>query len=117
MVAQSDWLPLMMAMGGCAMSWLRLRGLQVFSRNSEAAPCRHGRSLEGARFALDNVGGELILEPDDLILEGKLALLEALDLKLIAGDHALQGVDGHVEVAVFLLQTGQFRFKFSQFGH
>ena len=36
---------------------------------------------------------------------------QALDLQLVSRDHALEGLDGRVEVPVFLLQSGEFELE------
>src|SRR5215210_1527879 len=63
----------------------------------------------------DDVGGELVLEVGDAVLEDELALLQSLDLELVAGDHPQQRLDGAVEVAVLFLQAGELGLELNDF--
>src|SRR3954454_34637 len=117
-VGQSDWLPMMIATSAG-----RLIGPSLESR---VAPTKRSDAMDRARLALrsavegsgasgDDVGRQLVLKVGDPILQGELALLEALDLQLIAGRHLLQGVDRPVEVAVLLLEPRQLRLQLGPF--
>ena len=63
-----------------------------------------------------DVGKELVFHEGQAIAQGELALLETLDLQLVARADGAQGVDRGVEVAMLLLQSLQFRFKRFAFG-
>jgi len=108
-----------------ATSAVRLIGPSLESR---VAPTKRSDAMDRARLELrsavegsgasgDDVGRQLVLKVGDPILQGELALLQTLDLQLIPRNHALQCVDRHIQIAMFLLEAGQVRFQFSQFGH
>src|SRR5215216_4571385 len=83
MVAQSDWLPMIRPTAGLA---VRLAvDLAIL--------------LSG-----DDIGNQLAFQPEDLVLEAKLALLQALQLELVERRLLDQAVDHLVEVAVLALQ-------------
>src|SRR5919199_603244 len=86
MVAQSDWLPMMMATGAPAMIGSHKASVHA-PGIAKPPPASKVRARCCSGFSGDDVGGELVFQPDDLILEDELALLEALDLKLVARDH------------------------------
>jgi hypothetical protein len=70
--------------------------------------------LSGGGVSRDDVGRELVLDRDDPVLETEFSLLEPLNLELIAGHHPLEGLDGHVEIAVLLLQAGKIGLKITR---
>src|SRR3954464_9007603 len=118
-VGQSDWLPMMIATSaGRLIGPPPLESRIATTRRSDAT----GRARLALRSAVeesgasgDDVGRQLVLKVGDPILQGELALLEALDLQLIAGRHLLQGVDRPVEVAVLLLEPRQLRLQLGPF--
>ena len=59
----------------------------------------------------NNIGQQDVLELDDAVLETELPLFHALDEHLVGDAGGLQGVDGGVEVGVFLAFAGQFSAK------
>ena len=73
------------------------------------------RGRTSGRRSGDNIGGQLVLQEADPVLEDELAFLQPLDLQLVARDHALEGLEGGVEVPMFLLEAGQFRLQLGRF--
>src|SRR5256885_13294577 len=63
----------------------------------------------------DDVRRELILDVGNTIAQLELALLQALDLKLVGAGGVLQGRDGDIEVAVLLLQSRQLLLQLPLF--
>src|SRR5262245_19006249 len=84
MVAQSDWLPMIRPTAG-----LRAARLAV-----DLAILVSG----------DDIGNQLAFQPEDLVLEAELALLEPLQLELVERRLLDQAVDHLVEVAVLASQ-------------
>jgi hypothetical protein len=59
----------------------------------------------------NDIGQQLIVDPDDLVFEMQFALFEPLQLQLV-GDHLLgQSRNGCVQVAMLFLQHRQTRLK------
>lgn len=86
----------------------------VFECFSKLGRCR---PVGNAAASGNNVGSDLVLDLDDTVLEDELALLQALDLQLVAGDHIFECIDRHVQIPVLLLQPREFHFEFSQIVH
>src|SRR5690348_1896081 len=70
-----------------------------------------GKTLSG-----DDVGGQVVLDDRDLVLEPQLALLEPRDLQLIVGVGSAERGDRRIEIAVLDAQAGQPLAHFL-FGH
>src|ERR1700744_4916845 len=90
-VAQSDWLPMMMATG--------------FTCSPTRASSSKGKARGRTAFAAassDNVGGQLIFEIAHAVAQDQLALLQPLDLQLIVLADHVQGLDRRVEIAMLL---------------
>src|SRR6478672_3278196 len=64
-----------------------------------------------------DIGRQLVLDPDDLIFQAELALLEPLHLQLVPGDDLLKCLNGGVEIPMLLLQASKIRFQFSHIDH
>jgi hypothetical protein len=86
MVAQSDWLPMMMATG-------------VFTGSTSC----------------NDIGDQVVLYPDDLVLEGELLFLQPPKLQLVNVTRVFEGEDGVVKVTVFLLQNPEFGAQLNLF--
>src|SRR5690348_17419551 len=63
------------------------------------------RSPQDEVASRDDVGGELVGQEGDAVLQPQLALLEALHLEAVARGQPLQCLDGGIEVAVLLQQA------------
>src|SRR5579884_1618452 len=88
-VAQSDWLPMMMATGfPCSRNARVLVKGKARGRMAAPAP------------SSDNVGGELVFEIGQAVAQDQLALLQPLDLQLVGLPDQVQSLDRSVEVAV-----------------
>ena len=72
----------------------------------QGAPRRDalGRAASG-----DDIRGDLVLDFGDAVAQLQFAFLEALQLQHVGRESGMQGIDGRVEVAMVLLQTGEFR--------
>src|SRR5450755_4884778 len=130
-VAQSDWLPMMMATGLAATNCSRKRpsGRKTKARiiDSGRAPASRERPmgeeyLDGRSRALqrarahpagqssrDDVGGQLVLDEADAVAQHQLALLEPLDLENVRAGRDLQRLDRGVEIAMLLPQPRKLR--------
>ena len=56
----------------------------------------------------DDVGGNLVFDEGDAVAELQLALLQPLQAEQVRRRRLMQGIDRRVEIAVLLLQPGQF---------
>jgi diguanylate cyclase (GGDEF)-like protein len=84
---------------------------EVLARDDHAITCASGSECRLS----DDIGGELVLQKANAVLEDELALFQALNLQLVAGDHALQRFDGPVEITVLLLEPGEFQLELGCF--
>src|SRR3954452_9145236 len=124
MVAQSDWLPVMIATRFGALS-----GLDQAARPAKGSGRLCGYALEpqgnmrgsvtgciaGMAPLGNNVGGELIFDEADAVAQHELALFQPLHLQEVRARHVVQSLDGHVEVAMLLLEASQLRPKLALF--
>src|SRR5271170_5262499 len=140
-VAQSDWLPMMMATGLAATkssSEMARCGRKTKARIIDSGPAPASRERPAAAEYLrvplkilrmppcadqprssDDIGGQLVLDEADAVAQHQLALLEALDLQDVRTWRDLQRFDRRVEIAVLLPQPRELRpqFAFFLFGH
>ena len=79
---------------------------------SGGTPCRQTGCVNTP--SRNDIGSELILDGDYSVLQAEFSLLEPLDLQLIPGHHPLQRLDGHVEVAMLLLQPSKIGLEITR---
>ena len=72
------------------------------------APLPRGGAAAIRRSSGDDVGGNLVFDEGDAVAELQLALLQPLQAEQIGRRRLMQGIDRRVEIAVLLLQPGQF---------
>ena len=60
----------------------------------------------------DDIGGDLVFDEGDAVAQNQFALFETLQAQQIDRRRLPQGVDGDVEIPMFLLQSGEFCLKF-----
>jgi len=60
------------------------------------------------RSSGDDVGGNLVFDEGDPVAELELALLQPLQAEQVGRRRLMQCIDRRVEIAVLLLQPGQF---------
>ena len=60
----------------------------------------------------DDIGGDLVLDEGDAVTQNQFALLEPLQAQEINRRRLPQRVDRSIEIAMFLLQSGEFGLKF-----
>ena len=67
----------------------------------------------------DDVGCDLVFDEGDAVPQLQLAFLQPLQPQQIRRGRLMQRIDGSVEIAVFLLQPGEFGSEFALFfvGH
>lgn len=76
-----------------------------------AAPGGAFRSDRDGLSSGDDVWRDLVFDESDAIAQLQLAFLEALKPQQIGGRRLMQGFDRRVEIAMFLLQPGEFDGK------
>ena len=54
-----------------------------------------------------DVGKHLVFQSADAVLQNQLALLQPLDLQMIGATGSVKGLDGRIEIAMFLAQLGE----------
>jgi hypothetical protein len=59
----------------------------------------------------NDVGGNLVFNEGDAVAQLQLALLQSLQSQQVWRGRLMQRIDRRVEIAVFLLQPGEFRLQ------
>jgi hypothetical protein len=93
MVAQSDWLPMMIATSARLSAIEHPVNLSGGINGKDGPPqAGDGTAKQGLRSG-DNVGSDLVFKLDELVFDDELLLLHSLDTKLVTPnlDHCLYG--------------------------
>src|SRR6266540_4412775 len=123
-VAQSDWLPMMIATGLPAMSAPtrragRKRKRRIIGRVASlaSAAAYYARLCDSSvnERSGDDVGSELVFDETDAVAQLQLAFLQPLNLQDVGAGGIVQRFDRGIEVAVLLPQAGQGRLELAPF--
>jgi hypothetical protein len=72
-----------------------------------------GRRCQPNGILCDDIGRDLVFDEGDAVAQLQFALLQTLQPQQIRSRRVMQGIDGSIEIAVFLLQPGQFGREFA----